>query len=63
MVCTMVVEDSEVLSAGGWEGGFNDDWGHGFDDDFREDMNENGMEGQEITNGRGQCQGRGPEER
>ena len=36
--------------------------GHGFNDDFSADVNENGMECLEITNGRGQCQGRGTEE-
>src|SRR5579859_2410835 len=56
-VSGMVEEDGEVLenlSASAWEEGFNDDWGHGFDDDFREEMNENGMECLEITNGRGE---------
>jgi len=61
----MAEEDGEVLenlAGGGWEGGFNDDWGHGFDDNFREDMNEDGMEGLGVTNSRGQCQGGGPEQ-
>ena len=61
-VSGMVEEDGEVLEnlgAGAWEEGLNDDWGHGLDDDFGEDMNENGMECLEITNGRGQYEGRG----
>jgi len=65
-VSGMVEEDGEVLenlSAGAWEEEFNDGWGHGFHDDFSTDINENGMECLEITNGRGQYQGRGTEER
>src|SRR5579859_7207320 len=65
-VSGMVEEDGEVLKnlfVGAWEEEFNDGWGHGFDDDFRADINENGMECLEMTNGRGQCQGRGTEER
>src|SRR5579859_6266078 len=41
-VSGMVEEDGEVfenLSAGAWEEGFNDEWGHGFDDDFSADIN------------------------
>jgi hypothetical protein len=64
-VSGVVEEDGEVLenlAAGAWEEGFNDEWGGGFDNGFEWDTNENGMEGLDITNGRGQCQGRGTDE-
>jgi hypothetical protein len=53
----VVEEDGEVLEnlpAGAWEEGFHDDWEGGFDENFGEDTHENGMEGREITNCRGE---------